>query len=129
LILTGQDIFNQAMDLISKRKPDGTIDENKTKVYNARSPGLLTMWQNEIELYLGTTLSEPITSLTDTITVNDKSSGAYFLAANFLLVEDPDSASFFQQKFEELRKLQLNRQVATEEDIEDSYSWSSSEGW
>jgi hypothetical protein len=127
--MTGQDIFNLAMDLIGKRKSDGTIDTNKTKLYNARSPGLLTLWQNEIQKDLGETLSDAITALTDTITVNDKLSGAYFLAANFLLVEDPDSANFFQQKFEELKRLQLNRKVATEVDITDSYEWSSSEGW
>jgi len=41
-----QDIFNFAMDLISKRSPNGTIDAGKTASYRARSLGLLTLWQN-----------------------------------------------------------------------------------
>lgn len=36
------------MDLISKRSPNGTIDAGKTATYKARSPGILTLWQNII---------------------------------------------------------------------------------
>jgi hypothetical protein len=47
-MFTAQDIFNFAMDLISKRSPNGTIDAGKTASYRARSLGLLTLWQNMI---------------------------------------------------------------------------------
>jgi hypothetical protein len=44
-----------------------------------------------------------ITTLTQTLEVDEitSMSGAYFLAAHLMLVEDPDSASFFEQKYEE----------------------------
>jgi hypothetical protein len=128
-ILTANDIFERACDLVSKRKRDGIIDATKTISYQVRTCGLLTLWQNEIQQEIGETLSSTLTELTDIITVKDKLSGAYFLAANFLLVEDPDSASFFQQRFEELKNRFINKQKSTEVDITDSYSWSSSGGW
>jgi hypothetical protein len=45
-MFTALDIFGIAMDLISKRSPNGTIDAGKTASYRARSLGLLTLWQN-----------------------------------------------------------------------------------
>jgi hypothetical protein len=62
-----------------------------------------------------------ITALTDTILVDDAAalSGAYFLAANFMLLIDPNTASFFQQKFEEARD--SLKQPGRNVDIEDAY--------
>ena len=45
---TAQQIFDMTMDLVSKRNANGTIDPGKTATYKARSPGILTIWQNII---------------------------------------------------------------------------------
>jgi len=121
-LYTAQDIFNMTMDLVSKRNANGTIDPGKTATYKARSLGLLSLWQSEMQTTLMQTISDPITDLSQEITVNDKVSGPYFLAANLILIEDPDSAGFFEQKFEELKQTIIRRQPATEVAITDTYS-------
>jgi hypothetical protein len=45
---TAQQIFDIAMDLMSKRSISGTIDTTKTKQYNIKTPSILTIWQNGI---------------------------------------------------------------------------------
>lgn len=46
--MLAQDIFNLAMDLMAKRTQTGSIDPTKTAKYAAYSPGLLSLWQNEM---------------------------------------------------------------------------------
>lgn len=48
-------------------------------------------------------------------------SGAYFLATHLLLVEDPDSASFFSQRYMEMKLENNIKQPATIEQIIDVY--------
>jgi hypothetical protein len=44
---TAQQIFDLAMDLVNKRAANGIINATTTAVYKARTPGILTLWQNE----------------------------------------------------------------------------------
>jgi hypothetical protein len=46
LLVTAQEIFNTAMDLMDKRNNVGKIDATKTARYLARTPALLTVGQN-----------------------------------------------------------------------------------
>jgi len=67
------------------------------------------------------TISEPITDLSQEITVPDKVSGPYYLAATLLLIEDPASASYFQQRFEELRQIIVRKRPSEAVPIVDAY--------
>lgn len=64
-----------------------------------------------------------ITDLTQTLQVDEVTSmsGAYFLASHLLLIEDPDSANFFQQMFEALKLEAQMKQPASEAAIVDVY--------
>lgn len=64
-----------------------------------------------------------ITSLTDSIEVDDITamSGAYYLAAHLLLVEDPNSASFFNSVYEDLKREAVIKSPASENPIQDVY--------
>ena len=119
--MTGQDIFNKACDLISKRLSNGTIDPNSTAVYRARSLGLITLWQSIMQTELLQTISDPITDLSDEITVVDNITGPYYLAANLIFNEDSDSANYFQQMFEVLKKTVIRKQPAEWVEITDVY--------
>lgn len=122
-MITAQQIFNLACDLIGKRQSNGTIDPGKTAIYKARAPGILTLWQNEVELLLSIPMSDPIVTMDQTMTVDDRTSGPYYLASKLLLVEDPASSSYFEQKSDENKSLFGKRQVAVETAIKDVYGF------
>lgn len=65
-----------------------------------------------------------LTSMTDALQADEVTSmsGAYFLAAHLLLVEDPASASFFNERYLELKALSSVKTPATITDIIDVYS-------
>lgn len=46
--VTAQQVFNITMDLIDERQDDGTISAADTVTYNVKSPGLITLLQNEL---------------------------------------------------------------------------------
>lgn len=47
-MITAQQIFERACDFMDKRNPNGVIDPTKTARYKARTPNILTQWQNEM---------------------------------------------------------------------------------
>ena len=102
-MIQAQTIFNLAMSFMDKRNVNGVIDPTKTVRYAARTPDILTVWQNEIANDL---VPVEITSLTDYLQINDNTAvttGAFYLATHLLLVEDPESASYFNGKYNELK--------------------------
>lgn len=64
-----------------------------------------------------------VNALADTILVDDVMalSGAYFLAQHLMLTEDPDSANFFGQRYEEYRGTTVSKPPASEAPIIDVY--------
>jgi len=120
-MITAQQIFNQAMDLMDKRSATGSIDATKTARYKTRALNIITMWQNEIATELMMIIPDAITDLTQNITVTDAISGQYYLASSLLLTEDSDSASFFQEKFIENKRLFLSKRPAKITPITDMY--------
>lgn len=65
-----------------------------------------------------------ITTMTQTLELDEitSMSAAYFLAAHLLIVEEPASASFFNERYLELKALSNPKQIATISDIVDVYS-------
>lgn len=122
---------------IKKQMPDDfkslnqIIEEYPVKQYSNSSD---YKWEGRRDLYINYNyegniriiykpIPSPITSLTDTIAVDDITamSGAYFLAAHILLVEDPDSASFFNQRYEDLKIQNNTKQPVAIQNITDVY--------
>lgn len=119
---TAQNVFDLAMDLLDERLESGSTDTNNTSVFKVRTPGLLTLWQNEMALGLLITAPNPITALTDTMTIVYPDNAAYYLAAHLSLVEDPSTASFFNERFIETKAAILRKQPSTIIPITDVYA-------
>ena len=127
---TVQEVFDVAVgDLIGKRQADGTIDQLKVAKWKQRTPGILTAWQNEMAVLLNVDIPEPLTSMTDEITIDAKNCAEFYLASQLLIVEDPSSSSFYNTKYEENRNTRVRKQPATEETITDVYGANDYVGW
>lgn len=103
--MTYSDIYRLSLTLMDEVLPNGSIDVFSTSEYLARTPGLLTILQGELSPVSGIAVS-PVSSMDDLCLLSDFLAAAvlpYGLAAHLLLAEHPSAASFFQQRYEELR--------------------------
>jgi hypothetical protein len=111
---------------------DQIIDEYPERQY-AKQAG--TKWEGRRDLYINyyyngkvRVVYKPvpivISALTQTLQVDEIASisGAYFLASHLLLIEDPASASFFQQMYEGLKLETQMKTPASESAIVDIYA-------
>lgn len=136
--VTGMDVFQRAINLMDELNDDGQYRHDDTVEYQNRTLAILNILQGELYFYSDTfpkrqeweagrrPVLQPITSLYEAIDLDDYCAGTvmpYGLAAHLLLDENPSSAGYFQQRYEEL----LNRlrmgigKMAASEDIEDIY--------
>ena len=132
---TAQDVFNAAMGLMDEvNEQTGATDTADTLEYKNRTLLILNVLRGELYPYSDTFEAEeenvrPISMIIEDfetpIGLDDyicQSVLPYGLAAHLLLDENPTSASFFNQRYEEL-KAQLARGMPQgSEDIEDVYS-------
>ena len=110
-------IFIMTMAMIDEMTDTGQLDETTTAEYRAKAPSILTMLQNEIvgienryrkkseEIY-----PVPIQSLEQAVQIDDIKANTLLtngLAANLMLHEDKALASFFEQRYEELKNMFL----------------------
>jgi len=119
---TGEETFSLCMALIDEYNDNGTVDATATIDYRAKTPALLTIMVTELARKEGVE-SSIITDLADDLVVSDYTARVvlpYGLAAHLMLDENPSVASFFNQKFEEMKR---NIPVAFEA-ITDVYGWS-----
>lgn len=112
---------------------DEIIKETPTRQYNNFTN---FKWEGRRDLYINyffegniRIIYHPIpiaiSALTDTLQVDDVTARTilpYGLSAHLLLVENPDSASFFQQRFEELKFNTTRKKMTSIEKITDVYS-------
>lgn len=121
--MTANTVFGLAVDLIDERLSTGVINTNATNVYLKRTPGLLNVWQGELYTKLhSATAPTDIVNMTDNLTYNYGYNAAYFLAANFLITEEPSTAAFFNEKYEETLKAILKVRPAVIEAVTDVYA-------
>ncbi len=45
--MTAQTVYGLAISIMSRRESDGTIDEDRTALYEANAPSILTLFQSE----------------------------------------------------------------------------------
>ena len=132
---TAQDVFDTAMGLIDEvNETTGQTDTTDTREYKNRTLFILNTLRGELYPFSDTykqakpgkrPIASRIDSFTSPIGLDDyicQSVLPWGLAALLLLDENPSSANFFQQKYDELKR-GLEGGFPTEaEDIEDVYS-------
>lgn len=113
---TAQQVFDITMGLIDEvNESSGATDTADTKEYKVRTLYILNALRGELYPYSdtyqeaqdgGRPIAPVILAFDDIIQLDDyicQSVLPYGLAAQLLLDENPSSASFFQQRYEELR--------------------------
>lgn len=115
--MKAETIFIMTMAMIDEMTDQGTLDETTTAEYRAKAPSILTMLQNEIigieNRYRN--LEEmvypvQIKDLNQYVQIDDIKANTLLtngLAANLMLHEDKQLASFFEQRYEELKGMFL----------------------
>lgn len=129
---TAQEVFDIAMGLMDEVQ-NGQTDTADTKEYKDRTLLILNALVGELYPYSdtynvegsdGRPIAAVVRSFTRPIDLDDyicRSVLPYGLAAHLLLDENPTSASFFQQRYEELRNKLTRGLPVSSEDIVDVY--------
>lgn len=125
--MTGQAIFDKAMALADAKGED-------TQEYKNRAVSLLNILTGELYPYSDTftaaqsgkrPVATLIRSLSDTVDLDDYCAGSilpYGLASHLMTTEDPNLASFLQQRYEEMKALVARGFPQEFETIEDAYT-------
>jgi len=120
------DVFKGAMALMDELNANGEAQTSNTAEYERRTPAILNTLLGEYRVYTGDTKDYvQLASLDDMIIGLGapfcRSALPFGLAALLLTDENPEAASFYQQKYEELLKGYISRQPAAFGAIEDVY--------
>ena len=120
------DVFDAAMGIMDELDAEGGAQTADTAEYMLRAPAIVNALISELKILTGEYDDWlPVESLDDLVPAGDTSYalGAlpYGLAANLLVDENPSAASFYQQRYEELRAYYLARLRAHMGAIENLY--------
>ena len=122
---TVESVFAAAMGLMDELDPQGGAQSADTKDYERRAPAILNALCAELRTLTGEGSDWlPASGTEDLLPVEETyglSALPYGLAANLLVDENPTAASFYQQRYEELRALFVSRLKASVEDIDMLY--------
>lgn len=124
-MLTARDIFSAAMSIMDELSAAGEAANSDTREYEQRTPAILNVLLTELKVLCGDDADWlPLEGMDEPVPVETNYAlGAmpYGLAANLLVDENPTAASFYQQRYEELRALFVSRLKASVEDIDMLY--------
>ena len=127
-----QNIYEMAIALMDSMSDSGVADTTDNNEYKTRTLPILNILRGELYPFSdtyetddeGRPIAAMIRSFDKPIDLDDyicQSVMPYGLAAHLLLAEDPATANFFQQRYDEL-KLRLSVGMpAKSEDVEDVY--------
>lgn len=133
---TAQTVFEYAMTLMDElNETTGAADTGDTREYKNRTIAILNVLRGELFPYSDTyrdmeasgrrPICPIIGSFTEDMALDDyicQSVLPYGLAAHLLMQEDPSSANFFQQRYDELKAKLARGMPAESEDIYDVYT-------
>ena len=136
--ITGMDVFQRAIVIMDELDDSGRFKHEDTTEYLNRTLPFLNMLQNELYPYSDTfpkwqdwekgrrPVLQSMSSLSDEIDLDDYCAGTilpYGLAAHLLLDENPSSAGFCQQRYDELKASLMRGEgrLSESEDIVDIY--------
>lgn len=118
-------IFDIAMSLMDELSAEGESQSKDTLEYEHRTPRIMNILTAEYMVLVGDASSWAFAEGMDDMTPATQNYAVtvmpYGLAANLLIDENPTAASFFQQRYEELRSVYLAKSAATISDIENVY--------
>lgn len=124
-------IFIMTMAMIDEMTDTGQLDETTTAEYKAKAPSILTMLQNEIigienRYRAKNEMVYPVAikTLEQSVQIDDIKANTLLtngLAANLMLHEDKALASYFEQRYEELKGMFLKPNPKQPETREDKY--------
>lgn len=132
---TAQNVFDAAMGLIDEvNESSGATDTSDTREYKLRTLFILNILRGELYPYSDTYIHHspaglrPIAALIenfeDDIDLDDyicQTVMPYGLAAHLMLDENPSAASYFNQRYDELKAGLARGLPAVSEEIEDVY--------
>ena len=113
----------KSVDQIINEYPDRQYQKDSTFKWEGRKDLYINYYYVGKVRIVYKPIPVPITDLTQILEVDDitAETAAYFLSAHLLLVEDPASASFFNERFIELKAETSLKQPASIQDIVDIY--------
>ena len=134
---TAQQIFEMSIALMDSVSDDGKADTADNTEYKNRTLAILNILRGELYPYSdtyeaddeGRPVATIIKSFDKPVDLDDyicQSVLPYGLAAHLLLAEDPATANFFQQRYDELKNRLSIGMPAASEDIIDVYGGGSS---
>lgn len=120
------DVFSAAMAIMDELSNTGQAQTTDTKEYEYRAPSIINMMVSELKMLTGDFEDWLAVESMDDLVPEANTSYAlgcmpYGLAANLLVDENPTAASFYQQRYEELRDIYVSRQSASMDDITNLY--------
>ena len=130
---TAQDIFDAAIAMMDEMNDEGKTDHGDTIEYKNRTLPILNVLRGELYIYSdsyemagdGRPIAAKIEDFTRPLELDDyicQSVMPYGLAAHLLMDENPTSANFFQQRYDELKEgLKKGYPAMGSEDIADVY--------
>ena len=133
---TGTDVFQRAITMMDELNDAGKYKYEDTEEYRHRTLAILNVLIPELYPYSDTfkknrewekgrrPVAARLDSLGDTIDLDDYCAGTvlpYGLAAHLLMDENPSTANFFQQRYDELKLTAQRGLPAESEEIVDVY--------
>lgn len=124
---TVREVYFAAMALMDELEADGKLREPESAEYEARTPDIMRLLISEYRILDGKAgavvapegMEDYILGVDDTYALGVMQ---YGLAANLLVDENPTAASFYEQRYEELRNIYFSRRTTAEgEEIENLY--------
>lgn len=113
------------MSIMDELSAAGEAANSDTREYEQRTPAILNVLLTELKVLRRDDADWlPLEGMDEPVPVETNYAlGAmpYGLAANLLVDENPTAASFYQQRYEELRSLFVSRLKASVEDIDMLY--------
>ena len=133
---TAEKVFELAINLMDELNDSGEYDYADTDEYRNRTLGILNILKGELYPFSDTfrknqewergrrPIVSAITAFDQVIDLDDyicQSVMPYGLAAHLLMDENPASAGFFQQRYDELKAQLMRGMPAESEEITDVY--------
>lgn len=125
------DIFTTTMAMVDEMSDNGELDPTSVAEYKSKAPYILTMLQNEIigiqnryRKYEEYIYPVPIETLEQDVQIDDIEANTLLtngLAAHLMINENRTLASFFQQRYEELKTIYLKPKPVKPVTKEDKY--------
>lgn len=104
-MVTAKQVYDMALVLIDEVTEAGSVAPDTPKYYEAKAKSILTQLQTE--LLPASQVPEVITELNQALLLTDRVAIQilpYGLAAHLLMSEDTNAASFFNARYDELKR-------------------------